>query len=107
MRCIALQRGELTKLIDKDMDGKADVDETIYSWPLSGHYHEYSFGPKLMARTVRSLFLQIWHSEIVKAGAERAVKPWRGWIMHINPDGTMEPYATGVKITMRNGYYRR
>ena len=41
------QRGELTKLIDKNGDGKADVYETVYSWPLSGHYHEYSFGPKV------------------------------------------------------------
>ncbi|MBC8110760.1 MAG: hypothetical protein H7Y04_06850, partial [Verrucomicrobia bacterium] len=40
------QRGELTKLIDKNGDGKADVYETVYAWPLSGHYHEYSFGPK-------------------------------------------------------------
>lgn len=41
------QRGELTKLVDTNVDGKADVYETIYSWPLSGHYHEYSFGPKI------------------------------------------------------------
>jgi hypothetical protein len=41
------QRGELTKLVDTNMDGKADVYKTVYSWPLSGHYHEYSFGPKI------------------------------------------------------------
>ena len=41
------QRGELTKLMDKNGDGKADVYETVYAWPLSGHYHEYSFGPKI------------------------------------------------------------
>ena len=35
----AAQRGELTKLVDTDMDGKADLFETVYSWPLSGHYH--------------------------------------------------------------------
>ena len=29
----AAQRGELTKLVDTNMDGKADVYETIYSWP--------------------------------------------------------------------------
>ena len=43
----AAQRGELTKLVDKNGDGKADVYETVYAWPISGHYHEYSFGPKL------------------------------------------------------------
>ena len=39
------QRGELTKLVDTDGDRIADVYETIYAWPLSTHYHEYSFGP--------------------------------------------------------------
>src|SRR5690606_40663607 len=33
------QRGELTKLVDTDNDGKADVYETVYAWPLSSHYH--------------------------------------------------------------------
>src|SRR5688572_22305847 len=36
------QRGELTKLVDKNGDDKADVYETVYAWPISGHYHEYS-----------------------------------------------------------------
>ena len=39
------QRGELTRLVDSNMDGKADIYETVYAWPVSGHYHEYSFGP--------------------------------------------------------------
>ena len=43
----AAQRGELTRLQDTDGDGYCDVYETIYAWPLSGHYHEYSFGPVL------------------------------------------------------------
>src|SRR5688572_30631130 len=33
----AAQRGELTKLVDTTGDGKADVYETVYAWPLSGH----------------------------------------------------------------------
>jgi hypothetical protein len=41
------QRGELTKLKDTNGDDRADVYETVYAWPLSGHYHEYSFGPKV------------------------------------------------------------
>ena len=39
------QRSELTRLRDADGDGKADVYETVQAWPLSGNYHEYSFGP--------------------------------------------------------------
>ena len=90
------QRGELTKLIDKDMDGKADVYETIYSWPLSGHYHEYSFGPKLRADGSFFVSANLAFGDSEGWRGESRV-PWRGWIMHINPDGTMEPYATGVR----------
>ena len=43
----AAQRGELTRLEDTDYDGKADLYQTVYAWPLSGHYHEYSFGSKI------------------------------------------------------------
>jgi len=43
----AAQRGKMTKMEDTDHDGKADVYKTVYTWPLSGHYHEYSFGPKI------------------------------------------------------------
>ena len=38
------QRGELTKLVDTDGDGEADLYQTVNAWPISGHYHEYSFG---------------------------------------------------------------
>ena len=41
------QRGELTKLIDTDGDRIADEYQTVYAWPISAHYHEYSFGPVL------------------------------------------------------------
>ena len=39
--------GSPSDVADFNGDGKADVYETIHAWPLSGHYHEYSFGPKL------------------------------------------------------------
>ena len=40
------QRAELTRLRDLDGDGIADEYKTVYSWPLSGNYHEYAYGPK-------------------------------------------------------------
>ena len=36
----AVQRGELTKLIDTDKDGEADVYQNIANWELAGNYHE-------------------------------------------------------------------
>ncbi len=92
----AAQRGELTKLIDRNGDDKADVYETVYSWPLSGHYHEYSFGPKIAPDG--SFFVTgnvAFGDEEWWRGESRV--PWRGWTMKIHPDGSMEPWATGMR----------
>ncbi|MFZ4261149.1 c-type cytochrome [Sphingobacterium sp. HJSM2_6] len=90
------QRGELTKLIDKNKDGKADVYETIYAWPVSGNYHEYSYGPKIAADG--SFFI----SANVGFGGEewwRGISPvpMRGWFMNITEDGKLQPWAAGVR----------
>ncbi len=90
-----VQRGELTRLYDSNMDGKADVFETVYAWPLSGNYHEYSFGPKLAPDGSFFVTLNLgfpnawWHPE--------SMVPWRGWTLHIYDDGRMEPWATGMR----------
>lgn len=89
------QRGELTKLVDTDMDGKADVYETVYAWPVTGNYHEYSYGPKLAADG--SFFVTLnctcppswWHMQ--------SKAPWRGWALHIQENGNMEPWAAGMR----------
>jgi len=39
------QRGELTKIEDKNGDGKADSYTPISIFQLSGNYHEYAYGP--------------------------------------------------------------
>lgn len=90
------QRGELTKLTDTNKDGKADVIETVYQWPLSGHYHEYSFGPKVAPDG--SFFVSgnvAFGDEEWYRGESRV--PWRGWVMRITPEGQMQPWATGVR----------
>ncbi|MDN5210706.1 hypothetical protein QQ020_01565 [Fulvivirgaceae bacterium BMA12] len=90
------QRGELTRLIDKNGDDRADVYETIYAWPLSGHYHEYSFGPKFAPDG--SMFVTgnvAFGSQEWWRGESRV--PWRGWAMKITPEGKMEPWATGMR----------
>ncbi|MDN5204710.1 plastocyanin/azurin family copper-binding protein [Fulvivirgaceae bacterium BMA10] len=90
------QRGELTKLMDKNGDGEADVYETVYAWPLSGHYHEYSFGP-IMADD-GSMYVTgnvAFGNQEWWRGESRV--PWRGWTMLISPDGKMEPFATGMR----------
>ena len=90
------QRGELTKLIDRNGDGEADRYETVYAWPISGHYHEYSFGPKLAPDG------DFWVTGNVSFGnsdwwAGKSVVPWRGWTMKISEDGRMQPWAAGMR----------
>lgn len=102
------QRGELTKLTDRDGDGVADRYETVYAWPLSGHYHEYSFGPKMLED---GSFLVTGNVSFGNSDwwSGKSVVPWRGWTMRITPDGKMEPWAAGMRspcgIGMVNGEF--
>lgn len=90
------QRGELTKLVDKNMDGKADVYETIYAWPLSGHYHEYSFGPKIAPDGSFFVTANVAFGDEEWWRAESRV-PMRGWAMNITENGKMTPWAAGLR----------
>lgn len=86
------QRGELTRLEDKNGDGKADVYKTIYSWPLSGNYHDYSYGPKFMDNGDMLVTLNLsW------IGHGASLSKWRGWLLQITPEGEMTPIATGLR----------
>lgn len=91
-----VQRGELTRLADTDGDDQADVYETIYAWPLSGHYHEYSYGPKFAPDGSMFVTGNVAFGDQEWWRGESRV-PWRGWAMRILPDGTMEPWATGMR----------
>lgn len=91
-----VQRGELTKLTDLNSDGKADWYETIASWPLSAHYHEYSFGPKIMPDGSFIVTTNVAFGDQEWWRGESKV-PFRGWTLKVHPDGTIEPYATGMR----------
>jgi cytochrome c551/c552 len=90
------QRGELTRLQDSSGNGVADLYQTVYAWPLSAHYHEYSYGPKIAADG--SMFV----TTNVAFGAKEWWRgesrvPWRGWTLKISPTGDMEPWAVGMR----------
>jgi len=90
------QRGELTRLRDKNGDGRADNYETVYTWPLSGHYHEYSFGPKIAPDGTMYVTGNVAFGDVEWWRGESRV-PWRGWTMQISPEGKMTPFATGMR----------
>ncbi|MCU0469970.1 MAG: hypothetical protein MUF58_15345 [Arcicella sp.] len=87
------QRGELTKLTDTDADGKADLYESVANWDLSGNYHEYSYGPVFDKNGDMYLTFNVaW----VGYGEGKLAK-WRGWLVKIKKDGSLEPIATGLR----------
>jgi cytochrome c551/c552 len=90
------QRGELTKLTDTNGDDIADQYETVYAWPLSGHYHEYSFGPKIASDGSFFVTCNVAFGDEEWWRGESRV-PYRGWTLKIHPDGTLEPWATGMR----------
>ena len=93
------QRSELTRLRDTDGNGKADRYETVYSWPLSGNYHEYSFGPVFSPTGDMIVTLNLaW------VGYGDSFVKWRGWMLNIAPNGTMTPIASGFRSPSSFGY---
>lgn len=86
------QRGELTRLIDTDGDAVADQYQTVYSWPLEGNYHEYSYGPLMQDDGSMIVMLNLgW------IGYGASLSKWRGWTLSIAPNGEMTPIATGMR----------
>ena len=86
------QRAELTKIQDQSGDGRADIYETIYSWPLNGNYHEYSYGPEFLPDGNMLVTLNLgW------IGRGESGSKWRGWLLQITPEGEMTPVATGLR----------
>lgn len=86
------QRAELTKIQDANDDGKADIYEPIYVWPLEGNYHEYSYGPVFLPNGDMLVTLNLgW------IGAGASLSKWRGWMLRITPEGDMTPIATGMR----------
>ena len=88
----ATQRGELTKMTDRNGDGKADLYETIASWPLSGNYHDYSYGPLFLPNGNMLVSLNLsW------IGYGASLVKWRGWMLEITEDGKVMPHSTGFR----------
>jgi len=90
------QRGELTRLWDKNGDEIADFYESVYVWPVSGHYHEYSYGPVIAEDGSMFVTGNVAFGNVEWWRGESRV-PWRGWAMRITPEGDMEPWATGMR----------
>ena len=85
------QRPELSRLKDKDGDGRADIFETVNAdWNILGDYHEYAFGSRFDKDG------NIW-IVLCLTGSFHSNSPWRGWCVRVTPEGKMIPTAAGIR----------
>ena len=109
---LVMQYPELTRLLDTDGDGLADVYENVTDdFGIAGNYHEFAYGPVqdkegniflalnstssggVMMEEVRGVRNELGFRE---KGMYSAV-PYRGWVMKLTPDGVLHPYASGFR----------
>ena len=87
------QRGEVTRLRDRDEDGTADVYETVYDMPLTGNYHEYHYGPMFLPD---GSFLTTRNVGWEGRGVSNS--PFRGWMLRYVPaEDRLIPWAAGMR----------
>jgi azurin/glucose/arabinose dehydrogenase len=95
------QRGEVTRLEDTNNDGEADIYESFAKWPLSGNYHQYSYGPVKLPNGEMLVTLNL---DWIGKGASQS--KWRGWMLKLGEDGKLTPYATGLRSPSAFGSYK-
>lgn len=103
---LTVQRAELTGLKDTDGDGIADQYRTVASgWGLTGHYHEYAYGPKRDSAGNLWITLNIGMglrgAELTRTISDPILgyrqAPWRGWGLRLSPDGKLRPICAGMR----------
>lgn len=111
---IIMQRPELTRVKDRDGDGRADLYEKVTdAFGISGNYHEFNYGP--IRDQNGNLFIGL-NTASPNGGVRSEVRgrrdtvapdhpkqmfspvPYRGWIMKWNAsDHKLVPYASGFR----------
>ncbi len=106
----AVQRGELTRMVDDDGDDAADrYDAFCNEWHVSGNYHEFAFGPKFDADGNAWVSLNVGFC----GSLGKALVPWRGSALKIDKsghatwicDGLRSPNGIGFLKDGRTAFY--
>ena len=85
------QRPEITRLVDEDNDGRADLFETVSDgWGITGDYHEYAFGSEFDRHG------DLWVA-LCLTGSFSSQTDYRGWALRVTPDGKTVPTVCGLR----------
>ena len=85
------QKTELTRLIDKDGDNRADQYKTISAdWGVTNDFHEFAFGSDPDKNG------DVWVT-LCLSGSTRSAADYRGWTVKISPEGKMTPVCSGIR----------
>lgn len=103
-RIVITQKPELTRIIDSDGDGRADVFETVCdAYGFHGDYHEFVHGPVRDKAGNYYFNLNLANSENEKASWKAggaymgSMGGYRGWSCRVTPEGKFEPFASGLR----------
>jgi len=94
-KILVAQKCELTRLIDTDNSGEADLHESVNDdWGFDGNMHYFAYGPALDAKGNLYVSLDGNTSE----WNPRWELPFRGWTVKISPDGRkLEGVSAGLR----------
>jgi len=98
-----MQKPELTLLKDTNEDGVADVYESVEDrFRYTGNYHEFVYGPRMDSEgsLYFSLGLPARGYHQVKGDFKKPMSTslgYRGWVMQLNKDGELIPFASGLR----------
>lgn len=109
---LVMQYAELTRLLDTDGDGKADVYENATDdFGVAGNYHEFAYGPvrdkmgnlyiALNSTSSGGVMMDEVRGPLNETGFREkgmySAVPYRGWVMKLTPDGVLHPFASGFR----------
>jgi len=102
---VITQKPELTRISDKNGDGRADEFQTVSDdYGFHGNYHEYTHGPVRDAAGNYYFLLNLSHEDKLDRASWRAggrfmgsMGGYRGWAMRVTPEGKTETFALGLR----------
>lgn len=98
---IVTQKPEMTRLVDSDKDGIADLYLNLSNeWKFHNNYHEFNFGGVIdnQGNYIGTLNLAAGPKVPgLKLSAMSTEGGYRGWAYRVSPEGKFTPFAWGLR----------